>query len=160
MMKRLWMVLVFLLFWVAWLNVGMASAATAERVTLVEVSSGECYDGACYGYTLVGELDGEMAGTLTLTLNYTPDQFGPNASNALSGYWVIDTSPNDFLFGSISSGSLEWNGGGRVANLTADLTIEGGQGIYAGMTDSGTVDGKLWDRPDADRARVILTLGE
>jgi hypothetical protein len=147
--------------WGGWLNTEVASATTVERVTLVEVSSGECYDGTCYGYTLVGQMEGELEGALTLTLNYTPDHFGPNVTNNLSGYWVIDSSPNDFLFGSISSGSLEWNGGGKVANLTAELTIEGGQGIYAGMSGNGAVDGKLWDRPGVtDRARVILTLGE
>jgi hypothetical protein len=152
-MKRFWLVAVFLLFWGIWLNTGVASAAPVTRATLLQTSSGECYDGTCYGYTLSGPLQGEMEGMLTLTLTYSPDHFGSNVTNNLSGYWVID-SPSGSYFGSIAGGSLQWNGGGRVADLTAELTIEG-------SPESGSVDGKLWDRPGVtDRARVTLTLAE
>jgi hypothetical protein len=155
--NRLKLILLLLLLLV---SSGVASAAGgASRARLDEVSSGECLTHACFGYTLQGPANGDLPGSLTLTLNYSPPSFTGNTVNQVNGYWVLDSSTTDSLFGSITGGTIDWNGAGKAARLDLTLTVQGGFGIYQDATGSGDFSGRLHNPNNtADWARGVLTI--
>ena len=93
---------------------------------------------------------GSIPGDLTAFVNYTPSVRGANVTcTVLEGTWKLHADnkkplPKGTMSGRIAGGSIQWNADGTKATVALQMTIDKGNGDFAGVTGTATF-GALWD---------------
>ena len=101
----------------------------------IETSAGSLAGDTTVGATFVGELTGDLPGTLATSINYTPPFPGPGVTNNIvGGQWALCGAWGR-VFGSFTDGRVQWNADGTLAGIVANLSIAGGS--VNGMPLSG-----------------------
>jgi hypothetical protein len=132
-----------------WLG-GILSSASAQVPTIhsdslqgIEISPGIILGGTRFGATFVGFASGQLPGTFAVSVNYRPPAPGPKVLNTfVGGVWQVAVYKGGrfqgTLYGEITGGSAKWNSTGTVTeSLSADLSIVGGTGMFAGAKGNG-----------------------
>jgi hypothetical protein len=126
----------------------LAATTYTDPLQGVEVSPGLIIGKTRFGATFVGIAGGQLPGTWAIAVNYTPPRPGANVTNTLvTGTWELTVYQNGRplgrLFGKVANGKASWSPDGTVAALSANLTVTGGTGVFAGARGTGTFTGTL-----------------
>ena len=110
----------------------------------IETSAGSLAGDTTVGATFIGELTGDLPGTLATSINYTPPFPGPGVTNNIvGGQWALCGAWGR-VFGSFTNGTVQWNADGTLAGIVANLSVVGGS--VNGMPvsgEAGTFNGTL-----------------
>ena len=131
--------------------VANAAPTTAARDMLsgFEISPGIISGSVRYGATFIGRAAGTLPGVWGVSINYTPPHPGPSVVNTIvGGFWTVAAfSSGTFegiIYGAVvPGGTVTWNAAGTVADISANLTVLGGTGLFVGVTGGGTFTGTL-----------------
>lgn len=110
----------------------------------IETSAGSLAGDTTVGATFIGELTGDLPGTLATSINYTPPFPGPGVTNNLvGGQWALCGAWGR-VFGSFTDGRVQWNADGTLAGIVANLSIAGGSVNGTPLSGgAGTFNGTL-----------------
>jgi hypothetical protein len=111
----------------------------------IEISAGTIVDDTRFGATFVGEVVGDLPGNLIASVNYVPPAPGPSVTNeVVGGEWAL-CGPQGTVFGSFTSGTVQWNADETLADITANMnvvagsvngvSVSGGAGTFRGVLD-------------------------
>lgn len=129
-----------------WGNAATAATPATYALRGIEISQGIIIDDTRFGATFVGATQGiagsalGTTGTWSVSVNYNnPPSPGPNVRNHIvGGFWSLTVYKNNRVLGSVwgtvVGGETEWNDAGTKANVTANLQIQGGSGIFRGSS--------------------------
>jgi subtilase family serine protease len=129
---------------------GARSSQARDTLQGIELFPGIISGNTRYGATFIGSAAGNLPGFWEVSVNYNnPPSPGPNVTNHIvGGTWAVVVysggSLLGTLFGSVGSGSAQWDSTGTMATITDNnLSIVGGTGAFAGVTGTGTFAGML-----------------
>lgn len=129
-----------------------AGATTTYNSTVppglgIEISAGTISGDTRFGATFVGNTSGDLTGVLVSSVNYTPPSPGPNVTNDIvGGEWAL-CGPQGTVYGTFTSGTVQWNVDESLADVAANMTIAGGSINGIPVSGTGTFSGVLDHRP-------------
>lgn len=113
----------------------------------VEISAGTISGGTRLGATFVGEVSGDLPGTLISSVNYTPPSPGPSVTNNIvGGEWAL-CGPWGTLYGTFTGGAVQWNADESLADVAANMIVAGGSINGIPVSGTGNFSGVLDHRP-------------
>lgn len=114
----------------------------------IEISAGTISGDIRLGATFIGEMAGDLPGVLVSSVNYTPPSPGPNITNDIvGGEWAL-CGPWGTVFGTFTSGTVQWNADETLADVIANMSVLGGSVNGIPVTGgTGTFSGVLDHRP-------------
>src|SRR5215210_5174084 len=123
--------------------------AYTDTVQGIEFSAGTVVDDTRFGASFAGEAAGDLPGYLVVSTDYTPPSPGPDVTNNIvGGGWTL-LGERGTIYGSFTGGAVRWNADGTLAEIVADMSVQGGSvdgsTILSGGT--GTFSGMLAHKP-------------
>lgn len=105
-----------------------------------------------YGAVFAAAERGKTPLILAGWVNYTPIFFKPDTEcTVVGGRWCLVEggydSPFAMLYGSLSRGTIAWNGDGKLALLSVCLEVSGGTGAYHRFRGTAELTGALNHHP-------------
>ena len=123
--------------------------AYTDSVQGIEFSEGTVVDDTRFGASFAGQATGELPGYLVASTDYTPPSPGPDVTNNIvGGGWTL-LGERGTIFGSFTGGAVRWNADGTLAEIVADMSVQGGSvdGTTIPSGGTGTFSGMLDHTP-------------
>ncbi len=119
----------------------------------IEISAGTISGDTRLGATFIGEMAGDLPGVLIASTNYTPPSPGPGVTNNIvGGEWAL-CGPWGTVFGTFTSGKVQWNADESLADIAVGMSVlggsvngvpvSGGNGTFGGVLDHRPLEGRL-----------------
>jgi hypothetical protein len=125
------------------------------NVNANEISAGnnDSISGPTYGWTCSGTTDGDMSGFIFISMDYASDITTPGEAarsgvkSVIGGSWskliFVDGVYAGSIHGRLVGGQLVVNNIAGTTSMNLTLTVEDGDGDYAGSAGYGTFEGVL-----------------
>lgn len=121
----------------------------SEGTVAVDYKFGE----SLFGYSFLGRTDGDLQGSLMLSMNCAPAAFTPGEMNQMfGGSWTLPVYMSGKLFrdvyqgslyGTVNGGKMAWDKTGTIADLVITFTVDNGTKAWEGRTGEATFLGTL-----------------
>ena len=115
----------------------------------IETSAGAISGETRVGATFVGDLSGDLPGTLSSSISYTPPSPGPGVTNNIvGGEWALCGAWGT-VYGTFTGGTVQWDPEETLADVAAGMSVAGGSinGVPVSSGTAGTFGGVLDHRP-------------
>ena len=145
------------------LQAGITAPQPVDTTLTMELNSVEVTDGiialdpkrgeSLFGYGFLGRTSGDLPGSFMFSMNCFPALFVPGGTNEITGgMWALPIYMRPFkglnttymgsLFGTVVSGSMDWDKTGTALFFFA-FNVDGGTQNWAGVKGYGTFKGTL-----------------
>ena len=145
------------------LQAGISPPQPVDTTVTMQLNSVEVTDGtialdpkrgeSIFGYGFLGRTSGDLPGSFMFSMNCFPSFFAPGGTNEITGgmwtlpvymrpYKVLNTTYMGSLFGTVVSGSMDWDKTGTALFFFA-FNVDGGTQNWAGVKGYGTFKGTL-----------------